>query len=62
MYCSHGGENDMELRTDAYKMRAFRKHVCGDVKTAAMFIDARTVKEDVPWDEAGDYITKITPT
>ena len=52
----------MELRTDAYKMRAFRKHVCGDVKTAAMFIDARTVKEDIPWDEAGDYITKITPT
>ena len=42
-----------------------KKHVCGDAKMDAMFIDARTLEKDVPWDETSDYlgggITKNTP-
>ena len=42
-----------------------KKHVCGNAKFDAMFIDARTLENDVPWDETSDYmaggITKNTP-
>ena len=38
-----------------------KKHVCGGKVFNAMFIDARTRDKDVPWDETGEIITKVTP-
>ena len=64
---SHGRRNDIELRTIIFGSgnRKFKKHVCGNTKLDAMFIDARTMKDDTPWDETEDYknggITKNTP-
>ena len=64
---SHGRRNDIELRTRIYSggKSKLKKHVCGDAKMDAMFIDARTLEKDVPWDETSDYlgggITKNTP-
>ena len=55
------------MRQEIYKTgRSFRKHVCGNAKFQAMFIDVRTVGDkyteaDVPWDETGDIMTKNTP-
>ena len=67
LYYSHGKKRDIELRTKIYAAgkRKLKKHVCGDVKLDAMFIDARTMEEDLPWDETDDFksggITKNTP-
>ena len=67
LYYSHGKKRDIELRTKIYAAgkRKLKKHVCGDVKLDAMFIDARTMDEDLPWDETDDFksggITKNTP-
>ena len=67
VYYSHGKKRDIELRTKIYAAgkRKLKKHVCGDVKLDAMFIDARTMDEDLPWDETDDFksggITKNTP-
>ena len=67
LYHSHGKKRDIELRTKIYAAgkRKLKKHVCGDVKLDAMFIDARTMEEDLPWDETDDFksggITKNTP-
>ena len=62
---SHGRKNDIELRTEIWKNKKVRKHVCGNTLMDAMFIDARTMDNDVPWDETQDYkddiITKNTP-
>ena len=41
--------------------KTFRKHVCGDTIANAMYIDARRIIDDIPWDETGEYITKNTP-
>ena len=41
--------------------KTFRKHVCGDQIANAMYIDARRIIDDIPWDETGEYITKVTP-
>ena len=49
------------MRTDVYKFKQFRKHVCGNARFAAMFIDSRSKEDDTPWDEPGDIITKNTP-
>ena len=37
------------------------KHVCGGNKLDAMYIDTRTVDEDVPWHEVNQLMTKNTP-
>ena len=62
----YGKERDVELRTKILaNSKRYAKQVCGNAKFSAMFIDARTNKEDTPWDETEDYksggITKITP-
>ena len=48
-----------------WRNKKIRKHICGNGKMDAMFIDARTMDNDVPWDETQDYkddiITKNTP-
>ena len=62
---SHGRKNDIELRSRMWRNKKIRKHICGNGKMDAMFIDARTMDNDVPWDETQDYkddiITKNTP-
>ena len=30
-------------------------------KGRAMYIDARTVMKNVPWDETGDILNKVSP-
>ena len=53
---------DLEMRSLALDDRKiFRNHVCGDQIANAMYIDARRIIDDIPWDETGEYITKITP-
>ena len=51
---------DCEDRASAIKYGTGR-HVCGSRIFDAMYIDARTRKDDIPWDETGEYITKVTP-
>ena len=53
---------DIEMRAIAFKKkRHYRQHACGEETNNAMYIDVRRIKDDVPWDETGEYITKITP-
>ena len=53
---------DIEMRALAFKKkRRYKGHACGDEINNAMYIDARTINDDTPWDETGEYITKITP-
>ena len=53
---------DLEMRSLALDDRKiFRNHVCGDQIANAMYIDARRIIDDIPWDETGEYITKNTP-
>ena len=59
----HKNTWDLEMRSLAFRGRKkmFKKHVCGDKLSDAMYIDVRRIKDDIPWDETGEYITKITP-
>ena len=60
----YGNTWDIEMRSKAFHNRYkkhFKGHVCGEKINDAMYIDARTIDDDVPWDETGEYITKITP-
>ena len=43
------------------KNNILSKHVCGGNKLDAMYIDTRTVDEDVPWHEVNQLMTKNTP-
>ena len=53
---------DLEMRALALEERkVYRNHVCGDQIANAMYIDARRIIDDIPWDETGEYITKNTP-
>ena len=51
---------DGEDRANAIK-NGFGKKVCGSELFSAMYIDARTKGGDIPWDETGEAITKVTP-
>ena len=61
----HSNTWDIEMRSRAFGKRGdkkhFKKHVCGENINNAMYIDVRTIKDDTPWDETGETITKITP-
>lgn len=52
---------DAEDRASAIKSKVLSKHVCGGDPYDAMYIDARTVSDDLPWDETGQMISKNTP-
>ena len=54
---------DLEMRSLAFqrKKKHYKKHVCGDKVSNAMYIDSRRIEDDLPWDETGEYITKNTP-
>ena len=55
---------DLEMRSLAFQKRGkkiYKQHVCGDKVSNAMYIDTRRIKDDIPWDETGEYITKNTP-
>ena len=43
------------------KNQPLSKHVCGGNKLDAMYIDTRTVEEDIPWHEVNQLMTKNTP-
>ena len=53
---------DAEVRgTIIRKNKKLSKHVCGDNTVDTMYIDTRTVLDDIPWDETGELLTKNTP-
>ncbi len=39
-----------------------KKSTCDLSRFSALYIDARRVNDDTPWDETGEKITKISPT
>ena len=51
---------DVESRAKNFPF--FKKSTCKMAKMSAVYIDARRIKDDLPWDETGDLITKNTPT
>lgn len=52
---------DAEDRATALNSE-YKRHVCGGNIFDAMYIDARTREDDIPWDETGEIITKNTPS
>lgn len=61
MSVSNGrGLGDVESR--ALNAKFMKQSTCKGSNLAPQFIDARTVKDDTPWHETGELITKITPT
>ncbi|TRY69476.1 hypothetical protein TCAL_03259 [Tigriopus californicus] len=61
MSVSNGrGLGDVESRSKNAKF--MKKSTCKGSNLAPQFIDARTIKDDTPWHETGELITKVTPT
>ena len=54
------GVGDVESR--GKNSNFMSKSTCKGDRLAPMFIDARRVKDDMPWQETGELITKVTPT
>lgn len=54
------GQGDFESRAKNHPFR--KKSTCNLDRFAALYIDSRRIKDDVPWDETGELITKNTPT
>ena len=50
---------DVESRSRNH--RYYKKSTCNADRMAALYIDARRLKDDVPADETGELITKNTP-
>ena len=53
------GQGDFESRARNFKF--FKKSTCKMDRFAALYIDTRRIKDDVPWDETGEFITKNSP-
>ena len=61
-YC-HLGDIGSHLKLSSSDSSNFRElKVCGAKPFNAMFIDSRRRKDDRPWDETNEIITKNTPT
>jgi hypothetical protein len=54
------GPGDLESRERNAALQP--KDVCKMARFGALYVDARRVKDDLPWDETGEVITKNTPT
>ncbi len=50
---------DVETREKNYPF--FKKSTCKLARFSALYVDARRIKDDLPWDETGELITKNTP-
>ena len=51
---------DEEIRPKAVETK-YAGHVCGSGLADAQYIDSRTIKDGMRWDETGELITKNTP-
>ncbi|CAB4055362.1 unnamed protein product [Lepeophtheirus salmonis] len=58
---SYPKEHEQEDRASLSKT-GYKKHVCGPPIFNSMFIDARRRKDDIPFYETGEKLTKVTPT
>ena len=53
------GTGDVESREKNFPFK--KKSTCKLSRFSAVYIDARRVSDDLPWDETGEIITKNTP-